>query len=265
MQIDWFTLIAQIINFVILLYLLQRFLYGPIVNAMDQREKKIAARLQEAEKKRSEADREAERYHQQRRELEEEHGERLKEIQDEIEERRRELLEQAQQDVQKQKREWREALKQEQESFLKQLRQRIGQEALELARQALEELADTEVEQRMADKFISRLQGIESDAKAEITESLQKSESKVVIRSAFELPDVLREKITSTVQKQFLDGQELDARFETSSEMIAGIEMQVDSHRVAWIIRDYLAGLEERIRETIRKEAGEQNEAEHGA
>jgi len=35
--IDWFTVIAQIINFLVLVYLLKRFLYGPIIRVIDER------------------------------------------------------------------------------------------------------------------------------------------------------------------------------------------------------------------------------------
>ena len=44
MQIDFFTFFAQIVNFLILIYLLRRFLYGPITRAMAGREGRIAAR-----------------------------------------------------------------------------------------------------------------------------------------------------------------------------------------------------------------------------
>ena len=43
MRIDWFTVIAQVVNFLILMWLLKRFLYKPILNAIDAREQRIAA------------------------------------------------------------------------------------------------------------------------------------------------------------------------------------------------------------------------------
>jgi hypothetical protein len=42
MLIDWFTVGAQIVNFLILVWLLKHFLYKPILNAIDAREKRIA-------------------------------------------------------------------------------------------------------------------------------------------------------------------------------------------------------------------------------
>ncbi|MGA2191158.1 MAG: F0F1 ATP synthase subunit B, partial [Steroidobacteraceae bacterium] len=43
MLIDWFTVGAQALNFIILVWLLKRYLYKPILNAIDAREKRIAA------------------------------------------------------------------------------------------------------------------------------------------------------------------------------------------------------------------------------
>ena len=53
MLINWFTVIAQAINFLILVWLLKRFLYKPILKAIDEREKRIATQLADAEDKKA--------------------------------------------------------------------------------------------------------------------------------------------------------------------------------------------------------------------
>ena len=60
--IDWKLLIAQIVNFVILLLILRKFLFAPIVNLLENRHRTIARGLtdaEEAEKKLQLADIEA--------------------------------------------------------------------------------------------------------------------------------------------------------------------------------------------------------------
>jgi F-type H+-transporting ATPase subunit b len=47
--IDWKLLIAQIINFLILLFVLYKFAYGPIVAMLEKRQKKIEQGLKDAE------------------------------------------------------------------------------------------------------------------------------------------------------------------------------------------------------------------------
>ena len=58
MLVDWFTTAAQIINFLILVWLLKRFLYKPILHAMDEREKRMVNALNEVEQQKTNAENE---------------------------------------------------------------------------------------------------------------------------------------------------------------------------------------------------------------
>ena len=62
MLIDWFTVGAQAINFIILVWLLKRFLYKPILDAVDAREKRIATELADADAKKAEAEKERDEF-----------------------------------------------------------------------------------------------------------------------------------------------------------------------------------------------------------
>ena len=61
MQIDWLTVAAQIVNFLVLVWLLQRFLYRPITTAMRRREERIETLLAEAREARETAEAEERR------------------------------------------------------------------------------------------------------------------------------------------------------------------------------------------------------------
>ncbi len=69
MLIDWFTVGAQALNFIILVWLLKRFLYKPILNAVDAREKRIAAELADADAKKTEARRERDEFQRKNKEF----------------------------------------------------------------------------------------------------------------------------------------------------------------------------------------------------
>ena len=49
MLIDWFTVIAQIINFIVLVWLLKRFLFKPVLKAVEERQTKVSQQISEAE------------------------------------------------------------------------------------------------------------------------------------------------------------------------------------------------------------------------
>ena len=58
MIIDWFTVGAQALNFLILVWLMKRFLYKPILHAIDERERRIAVALADANAKKTAAQKE---------------------------------------------------------------------------------------------------------------------------------------------------------------------------------------------------------------
>ena len=62
MLIDWFTVGAQALNFVILVWLMKHFLYKPILQAIDAREKRIAKEIADADEKKAEAQKEHEEF-----------------------------------------------------------------------------------------------------------------------------------------------------------------------------------------------------------
>lgn len=62
MKINWFTVIAQVINFLVLVWLLKKFLYKPILKAIDDREKKIASQLKDANHLKAEAKKEQDEF-----------------------------------------------------------------------------------------------------------------------------------------------------------------------------------------------------------
>jgi len=70
MQVDWLTVSAQWVNFLILMWLLRRFLYRPVIRAMDRRQQTIDARIEEAGQKSLQAEQEAEQYRNKLSELE---------------------------------------------------------------------------------------------------------------------------------------------------------------------------------------------------
>ena len=92
MLIDWFTVIAQVVNFLILVWLLKRFLYKPILNAIDAREKKVADELANADAKEAEAQKEKEGFKRKNEEFDQQRATLLNKAKDEAKAERQRLL-----------------------------------------------------------------------------------------------------------------------------------------------------------------------------
>ncbi|MBL8296436.1 MAG: hypothetical protein JNN08_31615, partial [Bryobacterales bacterium] len=122
MLIDWFTVGAQIVNFLVLVWLLKKFLYGPIVHAVDEREGRIAGRLAEAKEKEEQAAQERAQYEAKIQELEATHESMLAQMRAEVERNQSELIEKARARVQALETEWQEEVDRERREFLAGLR-----------------------------------------------------------------------------------------------------------------------------------------------
>jgi len=99
MLIDWFTVVAQVVNFLILVWLMKRFLYLPILKALDAREKRIAASLADADAKMAESVKEREEYTRKNTEFDRERAALLFKAQDEAGNERNRLFEVARNDA----------------------------------------------------------------------------------------------------------------------------------------------------------------------
>src|ERR1700682_4237956 len=95
MLIDWFTVGAQAINFVILVWLLKRFLYKPILDAIDAREKRVAAELADADAKKAEAQKERDEFQRKNTEFDQQRAALLTKATDEAKVERQRLLDEA--------------------------------------------------------------------------------------------------------------------------------------------------------------------------
>ncbi len=260
MLIDWFTVIAQIINFLILVALLKYFLYGRIIKAMDEREGKIRSRLEEARKKEEEAEREAEFLRQKNQEIEEKREGTLSRAREEADARRKELIQQARNEVEDLRVRWREAIQRERESFIRDFQQMAGREVYAIARRAIGDLADSDLEERMLDVFLQRVKKLNENEKKEIAEPLEKAGNDVVIRSSFELSTKMRQKVTRTLHEHIADG--LDVNYETAPELIMGIEVKAPGAKIAWTLEDYMTTLEESARDALQAQAPGESEGE---
>ena len=96
MLIDWFTVGAQALNFLILVWLMRRFLYKPILHAIDEREKRIAAELSNADAKKAEAEKERDEFQNKNTEFDQQRAALLSKATDEAQAERQRLLDEAQ-------------------------------------------------------------------------------------------------------------------------------------------------------------------------
>lgn len=249
MLIDWFTVIAQIVNFLILVWLLQRFLYRPILNAIDAREKHITTTVAEAEADKEEARKERDAFKSSNEEFSRQRASLLREAILEAKSEREKLFEAARNEAEVFRLRQQQAMVDDCNFLKEEILRRTREEVFAIAQKSLADLAGEDLEKRMVQTFLQRCRAMDETEKANLRSVLKSPSVPVCIRSAFPLEILQKQDIERTLAEIVdITGPFC---FETSPELISGIAVSVDGYEVAWNINDYLQSLEKNIVELL--------------
>jgi F-type H+-transporting ATPase subunit b len=251
MLIDWFTVVAQAFNFLVLVWLLKRYLYKPVLNAIDAREKLIAAELADAAAKKVEARKESDEFRKKNEEFDQQRAALLKKATDEASAQHARLLDEARKaaDVLTAKRQ--EALLQDALNLNQAIARRTCEEVFAITRKALTDLATVSLEERLGEVFTRRLRELDGKSKESLAAELKAAAGPAVVRSTFDLPADQRAAVQNALNETF--SAEVRIRFETSPDLVSGIELTTNGHKVGWSIADYLTSMENGVGELLHK------------
>jgi len=251
MLLDWFTIGAQALNFLILVWLMKRFLYKPILNAIDAREKLIAKELADADAKKTEAQKERDEFQKKNEEFDQQRAALLTKATDEAKAERLRLLEEARKAADALSAKRQESLVNDAHNLNQAISRLTQKEVFAITRKALTDLATTSLEERMGEVFDRRLRELNGQAKNVLGEALKKNSEPALIRSTFDLPAAQRTAIQNALNETF--SAEIHVRFETTPDLVSGIELSANGQKVGWTIADYLASLEKGVGELLKE------------
>lgn len=246
MLIDPVTVIAQIVNFLILMALLKHFLYDRVLEAMDAREERIRDRLESAKEREKAAEETLAEYRKQQRELEETREAELEKARQAAEERRNELIGQAREEVDRKRDQWRRALREDRAALLRDLRNTAGERVFAVCRRVLADLAGADLQEQAVRRFLERLE----------TKELDSADGGAHVRAGFDLSADHRDRLAEALG---VSAENLNV--ETGAGLILGIEARIGDRKVAWSAGDYLSELEAAVRERLEKAAGSADDA----
>lgn len=254
MLIDWFTVAAQVVNFLVLVWLLKRFLYKPVLDAVDAREKRIADMLADAEAKQTAAEGARQTYQRDIATFEQTRDALMSKAVDDANAQRQRLLDEARAAANAAADKRMEALRGEAAHLNEAIRRRTQQEVFAIARKTLADLATTSLEERLCDVFTRRLRALDAPTKARIAAALASATEPARVRSAFELSNEQRTTIHNALDETF--SASIAVRFETASDLVGGIELTTQEYSVGWTISGYLAALEAHVVEPLNDAPG---------
>ncbi|MGR9013518.1 MAG: F0F1 ATP synthase subunit B family protein [Gammaproteobacteria bacterium] len=240
MAIDWFTVGAQMINFLILIWLLKKFLYRPIINAMASREQGLVDRLQFVETQMNDAEQLKKQYESSLQQLQRDKDNILAEAKQQAETDRNRQLQSLNDELQQEKKRFEQEMYQQQQKLGAVMNKVIAEKTLQLSGKILSDLAGQSLEQQIVEHFLQNLSDLPDDEQAMLHTALSQDDA-VTIISRFPLNEALRSKIRSRLDQS---APVREMVFELNEQLMAGITLEAGGRSWEWNIDRYLAELE---------------------
>jgi len=251
MQISWFTVIAQIINFLVLIWLLKKYLYKPILDAIDEREKKISSQIADAAAKKAEAKSEQDEFNKKNEDFDRQKKDLTDKAVAEANNERNKLLDEAKTEAAALKDKQEKESKQAQQDLHDSLAQKTEQEVFAVTRKTLADLAGISFEEQAVNVFIKRIDELDETARKPFIEAFKSDGGRILVESSADLPEKQQTAIAQSINKVL--GAKPNFEFKTSPELIGGIELTAKGYKLSWSISEYVNDFEKSIAGAIKE------------
>lgn len=252
MEIDLFTLVAQIINLIILLLLLRKFLYLPVLKAVAERQKAIADELESAETARKEAQSAEAKSIKQMQKLEAQKQKILLQAHDKAEKLGAELNEKAHAEYRQAQQQFRDRMKAEQSNFELAMQKSVAEQFNRFAEKALEQIADADINVLAVKKLIAKIEALPEETKKEYIKAFH-GKKKIKIQSAMELPAKMQKELENYLRSAWQISSEVQFVYELKPELLGGLCVGAEEQLVAWNFEVYMQEFRNSLNKTAQQ------------
>ncbi len=249
MQISWFEIIAQIINFFIILFILQKLLYKPVIAAMNERQVRIQKSQKEADEKMDRARELISEYKDKMAEVEDEKSSIINQARIEAKEKKESLLEDYKNEADRKRSSYLKEIQDEKSNFIDNLRKTMGESAVKIASHILEMISSSELEEEVFKSFIEELDHLEDNIEDKRT---LEDERTTELYSARELSDSEKETIEKALKESLKNLETIE--FNVDPGLVLGYELNLETYTVHTSIKNYLDTVEADILKMLEKD-----------
>jgi alternate F1F0 ATPase F0 subunit B len=245
MRIDWWTLALQAANFLVLVWLLQHFLYRPVLGIIAERQQRTDSVIAEANAAKSAAKQLRGELEQQRGAIARERDQALEEAHARATREASDLLERARTAAEQLLTEERRGIEQERAEAAEALRQQTIELGVAVARRLLAEAADGGLEAPFLGRALTKLQSLTEPERRELIAQLADGEA-VRVMTARPLERAAIEALRQKLQE--LLGPGTSVQFANDPALIAGAELHFPHTILRHSWRDSLREIEQELK-----------------
>lgn len=240
MELNWTTFVLEILNFLVLVWLLKRFLYRPVQAAIERRRQSIEADLAAAQASNQQAEALQQQRQQQLHAWEQQQQNAKEALQQDIDAERERRMAELAATLEAEKQRLQALDEHQQTEQWRQLEQQALQISGRFASQLLARFASPELELLICQAAIEDLKQLAGSEREKLHQSLNEPQRTVHVSSVFPLPDDLRERLLVGL-RSIAGKDELLLEYATDPELLAGLRIAVDSLQVRANLHSELA------------------------
>jgi len=226
LELNWTTFVLEILNFLVLVWLLQRFFYKPVKEVMAKRQQKIDAQLQEALEIKTQAEELRQQYENRLVEWENERQDARKQLQQKIDAEHLRLMSELQQNLQAERKKNEVLVARQTAERQRQSEVRALELGARFVSRLLEGLASEEMQGRLIELLMTELKHLHPEQKETLSAMTEHGQLESArIASAYPL-----DRTQQTALKQYLDAllsQPLQYTYTQDPKLLAGVRISV--------------------------------------
>ncbi len=239
---ELYTIIAQILNFAVLIFLLNKFLYKPVLKTMEKRRSNIKQKIEETEKKLQESDKLKEDYLNKLKEVEKENVILRKQAIEDVKKFKELELQKAKDDISIKKDKFNDYLQLEQKNLIENFNDNLADMFIEYSNNILKVIANSNLQNEIVNSFIEKLNGLTSDKINSINEL---NLDTIYILSNSDLNEEERKLIHDSLISKGLIFKNIE--YSIDKKLILGIELRARSYVLSWNVKELTANFIARI------------------
>lgn len=247
MEINWFEITAQIINFFIILFILQKLLYKPVLKAMAERQEKIQILQSEADKKMEDAEKLIIEYNKKIADMGSEKRDILDAARQEAQRKGNDLLEDFKKEAENKRMAYLQEVEDEKENFIDNLKKNLGRGAVKIASDILSTISSKELEDEVFNTFMGNLKDLNSDIQ---NTGISAEENRLNLYSFRDLSQNEKQIIEDVLKEQIKNLEKI--HYKVDRDLILGYELNLGSYTIHTNIKNYLNKIEKDIIKNLK-------------
>lgn len=249
MEINWFDIVAVMVNFFVLVYVLNRLFYGPVTKAMEDRKVRILKAEEAANKKMTQAEMLIDNYENKITNVEKEKTNILDNYRSEALLEKKELLKKYETEASFKRKQYLAEIEEEKNYFLKTLRKQLGNSAVEIASKILSTISSKELEEEIFKSFLNDLENLEKNI-----DNLDTSikDADIVLYSADTVSEKRKESIQNALEKSII--YKGNITYKVKEDLIVGYLIELKNYTVSRSIKTYLDEVLNNIEQLLEKQ-----------